>query len=336
MSLELGSQAASEASFLGLVRRSFAKPTSEAVLQLKDQYAIVTGSNTGIGLAAARHLLGFGVAHLIMGVRSQARGDAAAAKLRAEFPAQTVSVWIVDMESYESVQQFAARCATLPRLDIVILNAALAKPTFTTAPSGHECMLQVNYLSTALLSILLLPFLRTQKQAGRSPVLSLVGSDIAYRTPFDPTGPVLERIDNPKDFGQALYYGISKLMLQLFVWKLCEVVDDEVVIHLVNPGMTEGTSFFDKQSWVMRMFFSMVHFLMNARSPEYAATTYIDAIARGRETHGSFLSEWRIKPFPTVCYTPEGMKLRERLWEETMEEFNFANASAILKDLKKK
>lgn len=30
--------------------------------------------------------------------------------------------------------------------------------------------------------------------------------------------------------------------------------------------------------------------------------------------------------YPSLCYTTEGKMLRDRLWEETLEEFYFANA----------
>lgn len=38
--------------------------------------------------------------------------------------------------------------------------------------------------------------------------------------------------------------------------------------------------------------------------------------------------------YPKIWYTKEGKELTERLWEETMEEFNFVGASKILADLR--
>lgn len=296
MSLALETQASSEASFLGLIRRQLARPKPLPNLRLAGQYAVVTGSNTGIGFHAARHLLSRGLSHLVVAVRSQTRGDEAAAKLRKEFPASTVSVSVVDMESYDSVQQFASRCAQLPRLDIVILNAGLLKASFATAASGREGTIQVNYLSTALLAILFLPVLEAQKQSGRTATLSLVGSDIVYSKPIETSGPVLSRFDNPKEFAQPRWYGLSKLLLTLFVWKLAEAVDMGVVINMVNPGMTGGTGFFSTQPFIIRKAMAVIQFIMGARKPEVAATTYIDGISQGSASHGSFLSEWTIKP----------------------------------------
>jgi hypothetical protein len=36
-----------------------------------------------------------------------------------------------------------------------------------------------------------------------------------------------------------------------------------------------------------------------------------------------------------LLYTAEGHIVKERLWEETLEELNFAGASKIIQDMKK-
>lgn len=150
-----------------------------------------------------------------MAVRTQTKGDAAAEKLREEFPKAELSVWLLDMESYESIQSFTNRSQTLPRIDIVILNAGVQKPSFTTvADTGHETTMQVNYLSTMLLAILLLPVLKSKKTAGsaRPPVLSLVGSDLSYNVNMDWKGPVLEQLDNPSAYAHIPAYSKSKAL----------------------------------------------------------------------------------------------------------------------------
>lgn len=307
MSIDLengAASAAAEASFLGLIRRQFVKPRDlPKDLRLDDQVAVVTGGNGGLGFEASRHLLRLGLSHLVMGVRSKARGDEAAIRLRQEFPSSEVSVWILDMESYDSCREFVDQCAGLPRIDMVILNAGVMRTPFAiVAGTGHEATMQVNYLSTALLSILLLPILREKKHNGdgkarRAPVLSVVGSDIMWSTEVETVGPILKRFDEPKDFAQPHWYGVSKNLLALFIWKLSEAVSpDEVVVSLVNPGMTGGTGFFTKESFLVRKAVGLIQFLL-ARKPDVAATTYVDAVvARGEESHGAVLSDWTVKP----------------------------------------
>ncbi|KAH6683941.1 retinol dehydrogenase 12 [Halenospora varia] len=272
MSTKLESQASFEATVFGLLRRQFTRPKPlPASIQLTDQVAIVTGSNVGLGLEASRQLLQLGLSRLVMGVRSQAKGEAAAAQLRTAFPSATISIWIVDLESYDSIRAFADQCATLPRIDIAILNAGLMKTKYTIVPATkHEMTMQVNYLSTALLAILLLPILRAKRIAGttKPPVLTIVVSDAAYGADIDTAGPVLQQLDKSKAFSQLPWYSKSKLLLVLFVSKLAELVSsDEVLVNMANPGMTRGTAFFHRVPAVLLKLVVIVQFLLLSPPP---------------------------------------------------------------------
>lgn len=290
-----------EATFKGFLRQQRTTPTPlPADLRVTNQTAIVTGSNGGLGLAASRQLLKLGLSHLIMGVRSQARGDTAASQLRKEFPNSTISVRILDMESYDSIRKFAEQCASLPQIDIAILNVGLMVPTYRTAAStGHELTMQVNYLSTALLAMLLIPVLKAKKVTGasRPPVLSIVGSDLVYSAKPQTKGPILPQFDNPKSFGQFPVYSNAKMLLMFFVAKLAELVKpSDVLINLINPGMTKGTSLGHDNNVIARKIFGVVQYFL-ARSLEVGASIYLDAaLTRGAESHGSFVSDWAIKP----------------------------------------
>ncbi|KAI0505859.1 hypothetical protein F5B22DRAFT_626177 [Xylaria bambusicola] len=337
MSSELESKASFEATVCGFLCRQFTRPKPiPATTKLTNQVAIVTGSNVGLGLEACRQLLKLGLSRLIMAVRSQTRGEVAAQDLRKAFPAAIISVWTVDFESYESICAFADRCKTLPRLDIAILNAGIMKSPFTIVPSTkHETMCQVNYLSTVLLGLLLLPILKQKGRTGgnsRPPVLTFVGSDRAYEVTVEKKGPVIQQLDRPEHFTQFEWYGKTKLLLILFVSTLAELVDpDDVLVNMANPGMTKGTDFFRGIPSIFMPIIRFGQFLL-ARPVAVAASIYVDAVtARGNESHGSFLSDWTIKPYPSLCYTQEGYHIRERLWEETLAELNFAGVSKIIR-----
>ncbi|KAI1771740.1 putative short-chain dehydrogenase/reductase family protein [Hypoxylon cercidicola] len=341
MSSDLESQAPFESTLLGFFYRQFTrpKPLPEGI-DLTGQVAIVTGSNTGIGFGACQHLLKLRLGHLIMGVRSQKTGDEAAGKLRKEFPGSKISVWTADMLSYDSIRDFAEKCATLPRIDFVILNAALIKSSYVpVASTGHETTLQVDYLSTALLSILLLPTLKSKKavDAKRPPVLSIVGSDMAYRVDIETRGPLLQQFDKPEGYATFLWYGRAKMLLVFFMIKLAELVDpDDVLINMPNPGTCGGTSFFREWPTLSGLVVALLQSLF-ARSVEVGATTYLDAaIVQGKESHGNFLSDWTFKPYPLLYYKVDGKGVIERLWEETMQEFNFIGASKIIEDMRRR
>lgn len=101
------------------------------------------------------------LSRLILAVRSISRGEEAAAKFRRVHPEAHIEVWQLDMSDYSSIQAFVSRVdSQLGRVDIVLLNAGVIKLHFAIVKStGHEETLQVNYISTMLLAILLLPIL---------------------------------------------------------------------------------------------------------------------------------------------------------------------------------
>lgn len=296
------SSARFEGTTLGFFCRAFAKPRPlPRQIQLHDHVAVITGSNAGLGLEAARQFLDLGLSHLVMGVRSQAKGDSAAAALREAYPHAVIWVWVLDMESYDSVQAFADRAAALSRIDFVILNAAVVKQAFTLAAgTGHEVSLQTNYLSTSLLAILLLPILKTKRRGDgplTQPRLNIVGSDTAYFAEILDTGYILQQFDRPDDYLNMRWYAREKLLLSLFTAKLAEFVNpNDVLLNMVNPGATKNTGLGRELPGISGYLMATFQQLLG-RTPQVAASTYLDAVLNhGEESHGSFITEWRIKP----------------------------------------
>lgn len=324
---------------------------------LSGQTSIVTGSNSGLGFESSRQMLQLGLSHLIMAVRSQARGDAAADKLRKEFPNSTISVWILDMASYDSIKAFAKKCETLPRIDSVILNAGLRSDEFTILKSTqHEMSYTVNYLSTCLLTILLLPILKSKRlSTSQPPRISIVSSDTFYWAALDMTGPILAQFDKPELFDPMRNYSGSKLVQLFFVRRLTQYVNsDDVIVNVSNPGLCKGTGFGSSSTTAARLFFFFFAGF-NGRTVEAGASALVDAVVmKGKESHGSYVSDWTIQPYSSpfpftsihyhanyeiryrdILYTEEGKRVEDRIWEETMEELNFAGASKILQEMKR-
>ncbi|KAK7738603.1 hypothetical protein SLS62_011372 [Diatrype stigma] len=306
MSSALEASASYEATLLGGLQRQFTRPKPlPANIKLDGQTAIVTGSNSGVGLEASRQLLGLHLSHLIMAVRSKASGEAAAKQLRQQFPDPriTISVWDLDMESRDSILQFVDRCATLSRIDVVILNAAAVNTSYKPNPlTGHETTMQVNYLATALLTILLLPILKSSNRknnSSRPPVISLVGSDTMYSPDCFPKtkGPVLAQYDNKEKFDFFSWYASSKLLMVFFVSRLAELVDPaDVLINVSNPGFTRQSNLDRNATAGIRAVMKFFRFIIG-RAVSASASVYLDAtLVRGPESHGSFISDWAIKP----------------------------------------
>lgn len=182
MSVQLEKQAPSQAGFLYNARRQLFQsvPPVPSAIDLVGKTALVTGFNVGLGLECARHFLKLRSSRLIMAVRSLQKGEAVAVSLRAEFPDAEIEVWQLDMESFRSVQAFAARCEQeLDRLHVAVLNTALGKLKFerTRERCHRETTIQVNYLSTALLAILLIPKMKPSASSSGPGRLSIITSD---------------------------------------------------------------------------------------------------------------------------------------------------------------
>lgn len=303
MSSKLQDKAASEAGPLAFLSRQLIQtvPPIPQSLTLHNQTAIVTGSNIGLGYECARQLLTLGLSHLIIAVRSQSKGDAAAKTLREQFPNAKVEVSIVDMASYKSIMAFAKRCEDLERLDIAILNAGLSRPGFERADeSKHEMTFQVNYLSTALLAMLLVPILRSKRGSSSPARMALVGSDTSYWASWPDANckSIFEIIDNASTFSSMDMYKKSKLFLLMFLERLStHVSPDEVIINYPNPGACKGTAFgADGPAGFQKFMFKLMGHIM-ARTMEVGARQYVDAVlVQGKDSHGSFVGEGTIKP----------------------------------------
>lgn len=144
------------------------------------QTVIITGSNTGLGLEAARHIVRLGAEKVILAVRTISKGETAAASIiKSEHAKKNViHVWQLDLSDYASVKAFGARLQTLDRLDAFIQNAGILTSHFDLA-EGVESTINVNVVSAALVGLLALPKLKeTSKKYAVRTRLSFVGSEL--------------------------------------------------------------------------------------------------------------------------------------------------------------
>lgn len=154
--------------------------------QFTSQTIIVTGSNTGMGLEAARHFVRLNAAKVILAVRNLEKGEAAKKSIieSEKKPEAIVEVWHLDLSSYASTVAFAQRANGLARLDVLVENAGIYMYEFQMA-ENNESTITVNTISTFLLGFLLLPKLRETSVAhSRETVLTFTGSFVHFLTNF--------------------------------------------------------------------------------------------------------------------------------------------------------
>jgi NAD(P)-dependent dehydrogenase (short-subunit alcohol dehydrogenase family) len=109
---------------------------------------IVTGSNSGIGRAAASALAGAG-AHVVLAVRSTEKGRAAAASMPGE-----TEVRELDLASLDSIRSFAESWDGA--IDVLINNAGVMVPPLSRTAEGFELQFGTNHLGHFALTNLLL------------------------------------------------------------------------------------------------------------------------------------------------------------------------------------
>lgn len=107
------------------------------------QTIIITGSNTGLGLEAAKHIVRLDAFKVILAVRNVQKGEDAKQRIEIDTgKTGVVEVWELDMAKYASVKAFAHRAAEgLERLDGMILNAGISVHDFALAEDNEYGLL---------------------------------------------------------------------------------------------------------------------------------------------------------------------------------------------------
>ena len=126
---------------------------------------LVTGATSGVGEAIATQLGERGV-RVIVGARTPERGRAAAERIRSRVPDADLRVVAADLSLMRQVRALAYEVLdTTPRLDGLILNAAVARSDLVLTDEGVETNFATNHLSSFLLTHLLLRLLRSSAPA---------------------------------------------------------------------------------------------------------------------------------------------------------------------------
>ncbi len=146
---------------------------TEDILDQSGRTAVVTGANSGLGLATTRELARRG-ARVIMACRSTDKGESAASDIRRAAPEAKLDVRPLDLGSLESIQAFANDLdLEAGKLDLLINNAGIMMTPQQTTHDGFELQLGTNHLGHFALTGLLLDAVQSA-EAGRVVTLSSI------------------------------------------------------------------------------------------------------------------------------------------------------------------
>ncbi len=198
--------------------------------RLNDSTVLVTGGNAGVGLATVRGLAGLG-ARVLLTARDPAKGEAAAAEVRAAVPGSAVEVVDLDLASFASIRRCAAEVGRrADRLDVLVNNAGLVQTQWRLTEDGFETTFGVNHLGPFLLTGLL----RDQLVAS-TPARVVVVASAAHRGAS--AGLDFEDLQSERSYRPLTAYSRSKLANIYFTRELARrLAGTGVTANSLHPG----------------------------------------------------------------------------------------------------
>ena len=272
-------------------------PPQQITTTFKGKTVVVTGSNSGVGYAAALKYVQLAASTVILGVRSLQKGEAAKAEIeKATGRTGVVQVWQLDLASFDSIDAFAKRVGSLSRLDVAVLNAGVVPISFRLSEDGWETNLQINTLGTALLAILLTPKLQASRTAESPAHLVVVATTGHMDVQLKPADKEQLLHKYNKDIGAGMYsqHVSSKLFMMWVTRELAyRCVDSNgkptVIINDVCPGACRSDVLKEYQGTLLSIgkgiFSSVV-----LRPAEYGARVLVGASTLGEDSHGRWWS----------------------------------------------
>src|SRR5208282_3427973 len=276
---------------------------------MEHSIALVTGTTSGLGYAAARTLAGEGWREIIVTGRSLARVQQTAAQLAAEAKAQVIfSPLALELDTPSSVQFALAELVKRGRpIDFLLLNAGMVpgKKRVITAAGveaaqaplmGHH-QLTVGLLRANLLS----PNARiviagAEPARGGVPFFSYTdvpafadkhcqGDQTAAVEALLRNGPNVRYVPNNA-------YADAKLIIAWWVAALARRLPSGMAVYAVSPGGATATKVVRNAGPLLKyLFIPIVNLIpgMN-QTPETAARRYLQASEFGTDVSGQFFA----------------------------------------------
>ncbi|MDR0139055.1 SDR family oxidoreductase [Metabacillus idriensis] len=281
---------------------------------MKDKKVIITGANSGMGLAAAIEMANKG-AHVIMACRSLERGQAALDQAKRESKSNAIELMRCDLGSLLSIREFAKQYNDkYHSLDVLINNAGVVTIKRELTEDGFESMMGVNHLGHFLLTRLLLPALKQSPQGRIVNVSS--GAHKIGNIHFD--DPYLT-----KGFTVWKGYSQSKLANLLYTAELAKKLQGTgVTVNALHPGAVATSLGVNRQTGFGKGVYALLKpFFL---TPEQGAQTAIYLAESPEVEHvtGQYFYKRKIE-LPTE--RARDMDLAAKFWEWSEKEVELDN-----------
>ncbi|KAI0267298.1 short-chain dehydrogenase [Gloeopeniophorella convolvens] len=303
-------------------------------VDLTGKTVVVVGANVGLGFEATKHLASMNPKRLVLGCRSEKNGREALGAIQATagFTGKA-ELALVDLSIFSSVSSFAEGfLRDGSQIDLLVYNAAVLVRQYSATADGWEQSLQVNHLSTMLLTILLLPCLLRAASSGSSPNprVVIVASEAHFWASVSreelESEKILDKLNDEARCTASVMagrYGLSKLLNVLFVRELAKRLpaDSPVIVVSVNPGycksqLTRNLNFF---FLILSKFMEFALARTTEEGSRQLVWAAVGGAGREAELRGGYVSKADLTEVSDFVLSEDGASAQTRIWEESAE-----------------
>lgn len=272
---------------------------------LQGRNVLITGANTGIGLATARELACKG-GTVFVACRSAERAQVAVEEIRRSSGNRHIEALELDLANLDSVRRCARDLLArqLP-LHVLINNAGLAGARGLT-DSGFELAFGVNHIGHFLLTHMLLDRLKSSAPAR----IVTVASKAHYRAPGIDWSVVRQQTRSRTGLEE---YGVSKLANVLFSAELArQLVGSGVTTYALHPGVV-ASDVWRSVRWPFR---SLIKMAMITTEKGAATTLHCATSAALADESGLYYDRCRERTPSRAARDPA---MAAELWRRSLE-----------------
>ncbi len=240
---------------------------------------IVTGATGGLGRATAVALALEGKA-VVLACRNVNTAAIFAREITSKTGNEDIIVLKLDLASFDGVRDFVKDLKSLNRpVAALINNAGIMTRKSQITVDGFEQSVQVNYLSPALLSLLLAPMIPEEGKIIFTTSLTRLVSRIPEQFPYE------------SNFSQLGTYGRSKLALTMFAIYLTTFLKtSRILVECADPGIV-NTKMITLNRWFDRVTDIVFRPMISSPSDGAKATLKaLEATESGQLFHGDNVS----------------------------------------------
>ncbi len=279
---------------------------------MNNKIALITGANSGVGLATVKGLAAAGF-DLILLVRSKTKAHDTQEAILERFPDTKIDYEIADLEDIDSVKMAVQHIRKrYVKIDRIINNAGYSPDVIAFTKDGYEKSFVANHLGHFALTINLLDLLEASGE-GRIISVSSAAHALGKVSRF--------LIKNDKNLTPFKAYGDGKLANILFTKGLTKrLVGKPVLAFSLHPGVV-GTNFggnFTGFSSLLVKFAKpfMISSEEGAETSLFLATTPLENVKRD---NGKYFAKSKVKSTSSNDITTDNA---DWLWDKSLSIVN--------------